>query len=330
MSGLQGWLANCTGAASTAAMALFFWADARGLESGAASVGELLKIQAQVQSTLDKVLSAVVAVQSNDGAASGVIVSADGLVMTATHVTGEPGRKVVIRLADGRPMHCRTLGVDKSTDAALMRIESDRKNWPHVPLCRDLRVARPGAWCFALGHPGGYDPARGPVLRVGRVLKQTANALQTDCVLMGGDSGGPLFSVNGEVIGIHSQIYEGRDQNMHVSVAPYLRAWEHLKQSVVVRTWNSGVGGWLGVATTISPKAELEVANVAKGSPADHAGLRSGDVIVSLDGEIMLDQPQFSSAISSRPAGETVALRIRNQTGDRLVEVELARRPEDG
>lgn len=329
MSGNHGFPAYWTRASVLAGALLLFGTEAGGLDSGPASVGELLKIQAQVQSQLDSVAPALVAIQSNDGAASGVIVSPDGLVMTATHVTGEPGRKVTIRLADGRPMQCKTLGVDKTTDAALMRIESDRKNWPHVPLCRDLRQAKAGTWCFALGHPGGFDRARGPVLRVGRVLKQTANALQTDCVLMGGDSGGPLLNLNGEIIGIHSQIYEGRDQNMHVSVAPFLRSWDSLKQSSVVRAWSSGVGGWLGVATTVSPKAELEVADVAKGSPAERAGLRSGDIIVSLDGETMLDQPQFSTAISSRPAGEKVSLRVRDQSGDRLVEIQLGRRPEN-
>ncbi|MBX7208434.1 MAG: S1C family serine protease [Verrucomicrobiaceae bacterium] len=300
---------------------------ASALESSKETIGELLKIQAQVQSRLDLVSRAVVAVESDDGAASGVIVSPDGLVMTAAHVTTNPGRKILLHLADGTKTGCKSLGLDKSTDAAMMRIDGDRKDWPYVPLCRDLRMAKPGTWCFALGHPGGYDAKRGPVLRVGRVLKQMANGLQTDCVLMGGDSGGPLFNLDGEVIGIHSQIWEERDQNVHVSVAPFLRAWDTLKQSHVVRVWNTGVGGWLGVMTRISSAAELEIAEVAKDSPAAKAGLQSGDVIVTLDGERMLDQPQFSSAINSRAAGQRISLRLRGKSGPRVVEVSLGTKP---
>ena len=310
-----------------AAAVFAFTNHARALDSASAPVGELLKIQAQVQSKLDVVSRAVVAVESGDGAASGVIVSPDGLVMTAAHVTANPGRQIRLYLADGREVGCKALGLDKATDAAMMRIDGDKKDWPFVQLCRDLRLAKPGSWCFALGHPGGYDVKRGPVLRVGKVFKQMANGLQTDCVLMGGDSGGPLFNLDGEVIGIHSQIWEERDQNVHVSVAPFLRAWDELKKSKVLRVWNTGVGGWLGVMTRISGQSELEIAEVAKDSPAAKAGLQSGEVIVTLDGERMRDQPQFSSAISGRPSGQRIALQIKGKAGTRVIEVKLGTKP---
>lgn len=329
MSGIRAWSLPSVGAARfAAAVVLFAMHVAGALESSSAGLGELLRVQAQVQTKLEAVSRAVVAVESGDGAASGVIVSPDGLVMTAAHVTSDPGRTINLILADGRRVPCKALGLDKWTDAAMMRIEGARKDWPHVRLCRDLRLAKAGVWCFALGHPGGYDSSRGPVLRVGKVLKQTPNGLQTDCVLMGGDSGGPLFNLDGDVIGIHSQIWEQRDQNVHVSVAPFLRAWDELTKSRVVHTWNTGAGGWLGVHTRISASAELEVAEVAKDSPAERAGLQGGDVIVTLDGEKMLDQPQLSTAISSRAAGERVSLQVRGRSGLRMVEVKLGARPE--
>ena len=303
--------------------------DVQGLESKDFNSAELLKVQAQVQATLPMASRALVSVESGDGAASGVIVSPDGLVMTAEHVTSEPGRKLFLRLADGKKVIAIALGVDRATDAALMRIEGARMNWPHVEPCRDLREARPGAWCFALGHPGGYDGKRGPVLRVGKVLKQTANGLQTDCVLMGGDSGGPLFNLKGEVIGIHSQIWQGRDQNVHVSVAPFLRAWDALAKSSVVRFWASGVGGWAGLMTRKSVGGELEVEDVAPNSPAQKAGIRKGEVIIAVNDEKVRSQPEFSEIIRSRPAGSIVALQVRGTMGERRVTLKLGTQPEE-
>jgi len=303
--------------------------DVQGLESKDFNSAELLKVQAQVQATLPMASRALVSVESGDGAASGVIVSPDGLVMTAEHVTSEPGRKLFLRLADGKKVIAIALGVDRATDAALMRIEGARMNWPHVEPCRDLREARPGAWCFALGHPGGYDGKRGPVLRVGKVLKQTANGLQTDCVLMGGDSGGPLFNLKGEVIGIHSQIWQGRDQNVHVSVAPFLRAWDALAKSSVVRFWASGVGGWAGLMTRKSVGGELEVEDIAPDSPAQKAGIRKGEVIIAVNDEKVRSQPEFSEIIRSRPTGSIVALQVRGTRGERRVTLKLGTQPEE-
>lgn len=300
-----------------------------GLETRDFNAAELLKVQAQVQAALPMASRALVSVESGEGAASGVIVSPDGLVMTAEHVTSEPGRRLLLRLADGKKVTAIALGVDRATDAALMRIEGDKKNWPHVEPCQDLREARPGAWCFALGHPGGYDGKRGPVLRVGKVLKQTANGLQTDCVLMGGDSGGPLFNLKGEVIGIHSQIWQGRDQNVHVSVAPFLRAWDALAKSSVVRSWASGVGGWAGLMTRATVRGELEVQAIAIDSPADKAGIQKGEVILSVDNEKVTGQPEFSELIRSRPAGAVLSLFVRSALGERRVTLKLAGQPED-
>ena len=307
----------------------FVISSVQGLESRDFSPAELLKVQAQVQASLPMASRAMVSVESGDGAASGVIVSPDGLVMTAEHVTSEPGRKLLLRLADGKKVTARALGLDRATDAALMRIEGDKKNWPHVEPCRDLREARPGVWCFALGHPGGYDAKRGPVLRVGKVLKQTANGLQTDCVLMGGDSGGPLFNLKGEVIGIHSQIWQGRDQNVHVSVAPFLRAWDALAKSSVVRSWASGVGGWAGLMTRKSAGGELEVEDIAPDSPAHKAGIQKGEVILSVNDEKVRSQPELSEIIRSRPAGAVIALQLRGSTGERRVTLKLGAQPEE-
>ncbi len=292
-------------------------------------IAELLKIQKDVQKLLPKVRPALVAIQTGGGTASGVIISADGLLLTAAHVPNGPGKEMRIVLEDGTITTAKSLGLDEKTDAALAQLKDRGKPWPFVNLSREVAKALPGEWCFALGHPGGYDKSRGPVLRVGKIIKQTANSLHTDCVLMGGDSGGPLFNFNGEVIGIHSQIWEGRDQNVHVSMAPFLRSWEAMQKSQVIKTWGIGAGGYLGVATVMNDSLDLEVADVIEGSPALKAGIRAGDVVLSVNGEAMTDQQQFSATVRARAAGDTLKLKLRTQGKERDVSVKLAQKPQE-
>jgi serine protease Do len=288
-----------------------------------------LKLQENVQSLLPKVRPAVVAIFTGDGTASGVIMSEDGLILTAAHVAERPGRELRVILEDGTVVQATTLGLDKTTDAALMQLNDTERKWPHVKVSRQVIKAQPGEWCFALGHPGGFDEKRGVVLRVGRIVKQTANSLQTDCVLMGGDSGGPLFDLNGDVIGIHSLIWEGRNENMHVSMAPFLRSWDEMKGSHVIHTWGIGSGGYLGIGTEMNAKGALEVVEVISGSPSEKAGIKTGDVILSLNGEAITDLPQFTHAVRVRPAGEEVQLRLRNVSAERDVKITLGIRPKE-
>lgn len=292
-------------------------------------IAALLKVQGDVQKLLPMVRPALVAIQTGGGTASGVIISADGLLLTAAHVPGGPGKEMRVILEDGTVTTAKSLGLDKTTDAALAKLKDRSKPWPFVSLSREVAKAQPGEWCFALGHPGGFDKARGPVLRVGKIIKQTANSLHSDCVLMGGDSGGPLFNFNGEVIGIHSQIWEGRDQNVHVSMAPFLRSWEAMQKSQVIKTWGIGAGGYLGVATVMSDDVELAVADVIDGSPALKAGIRAGDVILSVNGDAMTDQQQFSATVRARAAGDTLKLKLRTQGKEREVSVQLAQKPQE-
>jgi serine protease Do len=294
-----------------------------------ADIATLLRIQNDVQKLLPQVRPALVAIQSGGGTASGVIISADGLLLTAAHVPGDPGKEMRVILDDGSVTTAKSLGLDKTTDAALAQLKSRNKPWPFVNLSREVVKAQPGEWCFALGHPGGFDKARGAVLRVGKIIKQTANSLHTDCVLMGGDSGGPLFNFNGEVIGIHSQIWENRDQNVHVSMAPFLRSWDAMQKSQVIKVWGVGAGGYLGVATVMNDDVELEVADVIESSPAQKAGVQTGDVILSVNGDAMTDQQQFSATVRARAAGDTLKLKVRNNGKEREISVKLAQKPQE-
>lgn len=294
-----------------------------------ASLEDLQNVQQTVQTLLPKIRPAVVAIQTGDGTASGVIINDEGLILTAAHVAEKPGRELVVVLDDGSRTRGTTLGLDKTTDAALMQLKDRSKKWPNVKVSREVIKALPGIWCLALGHPGGFDPKRGVVLRVGRVIKQTANSLQTDCVLMGGDSGGPLFNLRGEVIGIHSQIWEDRDHNMHVSMAPFFRSWDDMKSNQVIQTWSSGSGGYLGIIIGSAESTLVEVQQVHQNSAAQKAGLQVGDKIESLDQDPVLSVAQFQNAVRLRPAGTEIKLKIRRNTELREISVTLGRLPKE-
>ncbi len=302
---------------------------AEGERAPKAGIAALLRVQEQVQKVLPQVRQALVAIENGNDTASGVIISPDGLLLTAAHVPGGPGKEMRVILEDGSATTAKSLGLDKTTDAAVARLAPRAKPWPYANLSRAVAKAQPGEWCFALGHPGGFDKARGAVLRVGKIIKQTANSLHTDCVLMGGDSGGPLFNISGEVIGIHSQIWEGRDQNVHVSMAPFLRSWDAMQKSQVIKVWGVGAGGYLGVATVMNDSVEVEVAEVIDHSPAQKSGVRRGDVILSVNGDEMTDQQQFSAVVRSHAAGDTLRLRLRAHRAEREVSVKLAQKPQE-
>ncbi len=306
--------------------ALLLAAPGRPLQ--AASLDELLRVQRAVQENYERVRLALVAVECNGGTASGIIVSPEGLVLTAAHVVETAGHKAKVTLHDGKNVEATALGVDTSSDAAMMRLPAPAKAWPYVSISRDVRDLSPGQWCFAMGHPGGWDPARGPVLRIGRIVKIAANMLQSDCVLMGGDSGGVLCNLSGEVIGINSRIWRGRDQNLHVSMAPFLRSWDALTKGGTITTWAQGSGGWIGVST-VSADGALRILAVAPDSPAQRAGLKEQDVIVSVNNKKLAAPAEFSELIQARRAGEIVTMKVRTATGERIVEVKLGRRPEE-
>ena len=157
---------------------------------------------------------------------SGVIVSEDGYILTAAHVAGEPNREAIVVLSNGDQVRGVTLGLNEILDAGMIKITEQGK-WKFAQLGDSSKV-RAGQWCLATGHPGGYDPDRAPVLRMGRIIKVRKEAIITDCTLVGGDSGGPLFDINGRVIAVHSRIGKNLAVNVHVPVERYRKYWDRL------------------------------------------------------------------------------------------------------
>ena len=301
---------------------------ASALAQGGTSAESLIAVQKQVQAALPHASRALVCIECNGSTASGVIISADGLVLTAAHVTGGAKKKVRIVLSDGKSVEGTSLGLDTATDAAMVQLPKPAKEWPHVSISRDLRALAAGQWCFDLGHPGGWDKARGPVVRIGRLVKASSNMLQSDCIMMGGDSGGPLFNLEGDVIGINSQIWTGSDQNLHVSMAPFLRSWEAMKRGETITAWAQGGGGWIGLSTQGADEGLL-IGAIAPDSPAMRAGLKEGDVIVKVNNKKLAAPSDFSEMIRSHTVGQIVTLLVKSLQGQRVVEVKLGQRPQE-
>jgi serine protease Do len=192
------------------------------------NVEELLAIEKKFREAATKAVKSVVGIQIGMSRGSGVIVSADGLILTAGHVVGKPGQEAIIVLSDGRKLKGKTLGVYASADAGMMKI-IDKGSWPFVELAPKGRTAA-GDWCLAIGHPLGFQEGRPPVVRMGRVLRLEERAVQTDCSLIVGDSGGPLVNLDGKLIGINSRISGALNMNFHVPIDVFHDNWERLKK----------------------------------------------------------------------------------------------------
>eukprot|EP00913_Durusdinium_trenchii_P028319 g26547.t1 len=252
------------------------------------TVEDLTSIEAHVEKLVPRLKAATVGVVVSPAQGSGVIVSKDGYVLTAAHVSGVAGKKVTIILKGGKRVEGITLGLNRSIDAGLMKITT-KGEYPFIPIGKFADI-KTGDWCIATGHPGGYRPGRDPVVRLGRVIYSNKNVIQTDAVLVGGDSGGPLFDMHGRVIGINSRIGRSTTLNYHVPISAFSDDWGRLARS---ESWGNRPGrrstpqlsrAILGVFGEDHPKG-CKITGASEGNPAAKAGLKSGDIIISFDGK---------------------------------------------
>ncbi|MEM0896390.1 MAG: trypsin-like peptidase domain-containing protein [Verrucomicrobiota bacterium] len=286
------------------------------------SKADLIAIQKTMLDVLDQAKAATVGIVSK-GSGSGVIISPDGYVLTAGHVSGEPDADVTIVTTNGEHLEATSLGNIVFADAGLVKINGDGP-FPYVEM-GEPGQANPGDWCFVLGHPGGIDEDRGVVLRIGRVIRRRTTTIQTDCKLIGGDSGGPLFNMAGEVIGINSRISMGLDDNYHVTIRAFKRYWEKMRESQLVRIPRTYVvrnGGYLGV-NKVAHARGVSLTVIVGDSPAEHAGLRSGDVITHVNDEPVEGTFDFSRKVGSRKPNEVVKFTFEREgdVQERMIEL---------
>ena len=270
---------------------------------------DLLAMQSRIRELSDRLVECTVAIQVGRANGSGVIITETGYVLTAAHVAGTPNQRAIIYLADGREVYGKTLGMNEILDAGLIKIETQGK-WPHAKLGQSSKT-KLGQWCLATGHPGGYDPSRKPVLRMGRVLKTEDSAILTDCTLVGGDSGGPLFDLSGRVIGIHSRIGKNLTVNVHVPVDNYRDAWDRLVKGDAWDLMNQDGISWIGVKGSNESSQGVRIGEVVSDSPAEQAGLEIGDEILAIEGNSIREFAQLRNEIRSHQPGDSVKLEVR-------------------
>ena len=240
---------------------------------------------------------------------SGFIIAADGYVLTNNHVVADAD-EIIVRLPDRSELEATLVGADPRTDVALLKIEAT--GLPTVRL-GDSSALKVGEWVLAIGSPFGFDHTvtAGIVSATGRNLPSESYVpfIQTDVAINPGNSGGPLFNLQGEVIGINSQIFTRSGGFMGLSFAiPIDVAMDVADQ---LRTEGKVSRGWLGVAIQevnrdlaesfgLERPAGALVAQVMDGGPAAKGGLRVGDVILSVDGhaiDMSADLPHLIGAI---------------------------------
>ena len=290
------------------------------------AIQELIGIQERVQKVLPDVRKATVGILAPDGTGSGVVVSQDGLVLTAGHVSGKPGQDLIVVFEDGRKARAKSLGRTALSDAGMLKIEGD-ETWPTVELAGKKENVSVGDWVFALGHPGGLDSERGTVFRYGKIIRIQKDTLQSDCKLQGGDSGGPLFNLRGKVVGIHSRIWRPMDHNFHVSLNAFQDNWDKMIQGKVIKGPNGEGGGFLGAGATTNDDGGVLVEQIIPGSAAEEYGLKLGDVIQKIAGKKIESTEEFSKTLRGMEAGDEVEIEVKR--GKKLItlEIMLGRRP---
>ena len=293
---------------------------------GVEDVEELKRVQAKVAEVVSRVMPACVSISDGMGAGSGVIVSADGLVLTAGHVMTESSIYEII-LPSGQTVKAKPLGRNLDIDAGMLQIISNSSTvWPHVNIER-TKPLRTKEWVVSLGHSGGFEIGRTPPVRTGRVLKVDDEQIVSDAVLIGGDSGGPLFNLNGDLVGIHSSIGDTVAENRHVSMPAFVKNWDLMKAG---KRWGelpklanpipTKRRGIIGVRVDLeAPNCKIRIVN--SGSSAEDAGILVGDVVLQFEETQINDGRHLIDVIKRYSAGDVCKITVLRNSN--IIEFEL-------
>ena len=277
--------------------------------------------------------------QESQSLGSGFIISTDGYIMTNAHVV-DSADKITVRLTDKREFSAKVIGADKRTDVALLKIEAT--GLPKVTV-GDPDKLKVGEWVVAIGSPFGFDSSvtAGIVSAKGRSLPQEnfVPFIQTDVAINPGNSGGPLFNMNGEVVGINSQIYTRSGGSMGLSFAIPIDVATQVTEQL--RTTGKVTRGRIGVMIQeltlelaesfgLSKPVGALISHVEKDGPADKAGIEASDVILKFDGKPVESSSDLPRIVAATKPGSRVVIELWRKGGVRRITVEVGKMPEDG
>jgi serine protease Do len=275
--------------------------------------------------------------QIQHGTGSGVVIRPDGYILTNKHVV-ESASRVDVVFRDGTHLPGKTVGIDDATDLAVIKV--DAKQLRAAPFADSSR-AKPGQWVIAIGSPFGldYTVTVGVVSAVGRGdlgANDIEDYLQTDASINPGNSGGPLVNLRGEVLGINTMIV-GQGTGIGFAIPSNLArvVSEQLIANGVVHRAFIGVGFQeltpdLATHFGVQGKGGALVSSIVPGSPAEHAGIKAGDVVVSVDGQPVKESRDLLRALLQRKVGATVVLGVVREKKELQVSLVTQERPGTG
>ncbi|NIF53036.1 trypsin-like peptidase domain-containing protein [Burkholderia sp. Ax-1724] len=269
---------------------------------------------------------------------SGFIISQDGYILTNNHVV-DGASSVSVKLTDGREFRARVIGKDKTTDVAVVKIEAT--NLPTVKIGNPDN-SKVGEWVVAIGSPYGFDSTvtSGIISAKSRSFSDDSPIpfIQTDVPVNPGNSGGPLFNLNGEVIGINSMIYSRTGGFQGLSFAIPIDAAMHVKDQLV--STGHVTRGRIGVGVQplsaeqakklgLDSAAGALVGSVDPSGPAQAAGLRQGDVIVAVNGKRIGNTTELVGQVAQLSPGTDATLNVWRNGGERKLSITVGAQSSD-
>lgn len=269
---------------------------------------------------------------------SGFIISSDGYILTNTHLI-DGADEINVKLTDKREFRAKLIGADRKTDIALLKI--DATGLPKVTQ-GDPNQMKVGEWVVAIGSPFGFENSvtAGIVSAKGRSLAQEnfVPFIQTDVAINPGNSGGPLFNMNGEVVGVNSQIYSRTGGFMGLSFAIPIDVARDISNQLIAsgRVSRGRIGVLIQEITKelaesfgLPKPAGALVASVQKGGPADKAGIQARDVILKFDGKTVNSSGDLPRIVGSTKPGTKVQMQVWRNGSTKELTITVDELPED-